>query len=337
MPEIFAIYTQAVYFPKSEITPSKAQLGKTTIGDIGFVMRHLLKSPAVDTTIIPFATTGALKNQFFHDFPGLTFSLKKFSSRDISLITPTLGYSSRNLPSELHRFDGINSDLYDLMAIMPELSEQVQKLRINYYNYFSDYVDETGVKDFAVKFYLSISSGIHKYGSLIKNSIGANYKKDINGHILSELTGDYLEFSISNDNDLEDMIDNIIYYMLKYDCIAAVNEGKVVKTDNDPSTKYALIASSKSLYDANFLFLSDDYTPSANIKNNGLSLKAINLYKTLFGVNLADLYDNKPNLYSSILDNGFIYSPYLMKNSHLFRQLFRPRTIEDLRDDYVSI
>ena len=62
-----------------------------------------------------------------------------------------------------------------------------------------------------------------------------------------------------------------------------------------------------------------------------LSLEAINLYETLFGVKLADLYDNKPNLYSSILDNGFIYSPYLMKNSHLFRLLFRLRTIEDLR------
>lgn len=289
-----------------------------------------LKNPVVDTTIIPFASTAPLKDQFFHDFPGLTFSLKKFSSKDISLITPTLGYSQRNLPSELHRFEGENSYLYDLMAIMPELREQVQKLRINYYNYFSDYVDDTGVKDFAVKFYLTTPSGIHKYRSLIKNSIGANYKKDINGHILSELTGDFLEFSINNDNDLEDMIDNIIYYMLKYDCIAAVNEEKAVKTDNDSSTKYALIASSKRLYDTNFLLLSDSSVPSANIKNNGLSLEAINLYETLFGVKLADLYDNKPNLYSSILGNGFIYSPYLMRNSHLFKQLFRLRTIEDL-------
>ena len=112
--------------------------------------------------------------------------------------------------------------------------------------------------------------------------------------------------------------------MVKYKCVAAVNEGKAVRIDNDPSTKYALIASPGRLYGANFLLSSYAAKPTYNIKNDGLSVKAVQLYQDFFRVKQSDLYLSKmkPNSYSSIWSKSFIYSPYIMRNSHQFKQYF---------------
>ena len=126
--------------------------------------------------------------------------------------------------------------------------------------------------------------------------------------------------------------------MLKYNCIAAVSERDPIKLDNEINTKYALIASPGRLYSADYLLYSYAPRPSYNIKNNGLSSKAINLYENMFGIKQSDLYlvTSKPNSYSAIWEKSFILSPYLMRNSHLFIKLFGHRSslIENLRYDY---
>lgn len=137
------------------------------------------------------------------------------------------------------------------------------------------------------------------------------------------------------------MVANIIYYMIKYKCIAAVNEGNAIKNDNDPDTKYALIASSGRLYSADFLL--NTHSLKYRIKNDGLTAKAVELYRDLFKIEQSELYlvSSKPNLYSAIWDKSFIYSPYLMRNSHLFREFSyfsrgKNSIIEDLRIDYSN-
>ena len=78
----------------------------------------------------------------------------------------------------------------------------------------------------------------------------------------------------------------------------------------------------------------------AKYENSGLSAKAVELYKNLFRVEQNDLYlvNEKPNSYSAIWRKSFIYSPYLMRNSHLLRSFFNRHfgqgtsIIEDLRN-----
>ncbi len=332
------IYTEAVYFPRAPQSKSDILAGKTNIGDISKIFMTLLKNPLRDTALIPFPTSAS--NQFFQEFSGLTFSLKKFSAEDINLILPTLGYKYSTLPSQLNRFTGDYSNLYDLMAIMPELSEQIQKLFSNFKSYFADYISATSIKDFAVKFYLPKALGIVKVDSLLRKSVSASFRKDSSKLLIDELKGEFLEFTINTDDDLEKMVANIVYYMLKYNCIAAVNEGKAVKNDVEPNTKYSLIASPGRLYSTDFLLSSQNRDITLNIKNNGLSSKAVELYQSLFGINQDDLYSisRKSNSYSKIWSKSFIYSPYIMSNSHLFKQYFvnffkgRSDIIEDLRD-----
>jgi len=74
-------------------------------------------------------------------------------------------------------------------------------------------------------------------------------------------SGNGLKFTINSDEDLKKMVINLLYYMVKYDCIAAVKE--YTYNNQDPENliqKYALIASPnrlltnkyiRSAYDAN--------------------------------------------------------------------------------------
>jgi len=111
--------------------------------------------------------------------------------------------------------------------------------------------------------------------------------------------------------------------MLKYDCVAAINEGHGVKGDYDYSMKYALIVSPSRLYSADYLLLSYGGRSGHNIKHGGLSSTAMTLYYDLFGVDMDTIYrDDQSNYYTKIWEGNFIYSPYLMTNSELFREYF---------------
>ena len=136
------------------------------------------------------------------------------------------------------------------------------------------------------------------------------------------------------------MVANIIYYMIKYDCVAAINEGPANKLDNDLNMKYALIASPNRLYTPDYLLFSYVGRPDFNIKHSGLSDRAIELYQNLFGANIETIYnDEQSNYYTQIWETGSILSPYLMTNSHLLRNYFNIiyGTVDNLltRDKYT--
>lgn len=316
-------YTNALYYPVRPLSPSRAEKGLRTYGDISHTFKNLLKDPVVDTTFIPFVPQGTTpSNKFFADF-WLTFSLREFTRTDISTILPSLSYSYNLLPSLTNRFKGDMASLYDVTAMFSELKEQISSLYKNLRFYFADYIGSTDVHEFGIKFYLQKPKGIDKFTSLLPRAVGTNIRKDASGNVVEELKGEFLEFKINNNLDLDKMVANIIYYMLKYDCLVAVNEGKALKRDNDSEMKYALIASPSGLFTGDYLLSSDKDRPSLNIKNSGLSEKAKQLYKDLFDVDFNMIYSGfQLNEYTKIFKYGSGYSPYLMTNSHELKILF---------------
>jgi hypothetical protein len=218
---------------------------------------------------------------------------------------------------------GLSVSLHNVIAMFPELKEQISSLYKNFKFYFSNYIGSTGINRFGIKFYLPKPYGIDKYNSLLPNAVGASFAKDPSGKILDELKGHFLDFTISDSTDLEIMVINIIYYMLKYKCLAAVNEGKAVESDLDPDTKYALIASPSGLYTADYLLLSYKNRPFNSIRNSGLSEKAQELYANLFSVDFGTIYQGMQlNDYTRIFKYGTGYSPYLMSNPSVFKEMF---------------
>ena len=187
--------------------------------------------------------------------------------------------------------------------------------------YFANYIGGTGAIKFAVKFYLPKSNGFHKYNSLLYYALGGNFRKTPDGTTNEELKGEFLEFEINNEGDLEKMVSNIIYYIIKYDCVAAINEGKAVKDDKNPDMKYALILSPGRLYTADYLLFSYRPRPSYNIQHDGLSAKAVELYQSLLGVDTNTIYrDEQLNYYSDIWTHGNRYSPYITINVELLKE-----------------
>jgi len=317
------IYGQGIYYPREHPAPSKEARGVRSMGDIAFHIRGILRNPNQEFASIPFAPYGGIpQNEFFKKF-SLELRLDYFSKEELGMIIPTLSYNAYHkiLPKEGNRFNAKEIDLYDINIFMPELKEQIQVLHNTLKFYFANYIGGTGVNEFAVKFYLPKPNGFHKYNSLLHQAIGANFRKTPEGTIHEELNGEFLEFEISNDADLEKMVSNIIYYMIKYDCVAAINEGKAVKDDNIANTKYALILSPSRLYTADYLLISYSPRSSFNIQHDGLSDTAIELYQSLLGVDMLAIYrDKQVNHYSNIWSESSRLSPYIMINVYLLKE-----------------
>jgi hypothetical protein len=113
-----------------------------------------------------------------------------------------------------------------------------------------------------------------------------------------------------------------------------------VKDDNDSEMKYALVLSPGRLYTADYLLFSYRPRPSYNIKHDGLSAKTVELYQSLFGADLNNIYkDDQLNFYSKIWSESFRFSPYIMINVDVLKIYMinsygegNPNYIENLKE-----
>lgn len=88
--------------------------------------------------------------------------------------------------------------------------------------YFKEYKKQTGMTKFTLRFYLTKPSGFPYQRSLLGKALQSSYfKRDIFG---KEVEGTYLTFDISTETNLEKMVVNILYYMIKYNFIATIKQ-----------------------------------------------------------------------------------------------------------------
>ncbi len=115
-------------------------------------------------------------------------------------------------------------------------------------------------------------------------------------------------FKINNREDIKKMVTNIVYYMVKYHCIAIVEDIRKIEGSRTPDIKYALIASPTEIFTKDYIRSGEPRVPA--IKYHEMSGFAL------------DYSDILKELYTDVWEEPYVYYPYLMKNTEVFKEHF---------------
>ncbi|MHA1148366.1 MAG: hypothetical protein ACTSR8_08980 [Promethearchaeota archaeon] len=288
---VFRIYIDSIFYP-TEKYHYESSLSKFLTSNVNI--------PFID---LPLKVMSHRTHEFFKTFE-LRLYRSDFSDRTTSLLLNSLKYSISHLTPSYISAQGLLenmvyvSELYRSNEFIGENFEIFTRLRALYKIYFNEYVAETGVNQFTIKFFLETPKGITKSYSNLKESklVGAQ------GSEIGE--GIYLNFEINSVSELDIMISSMLYYMLEFDCIAVVQEG----TPTDTIFKYALIASPSRILKADY-FRTD--TSRLEIKTRTMSDKFMADFEVLSALlanNLADLryiplYLFKDNIFRAMCES----------------------------------